>query len=305
MSSENCTARPFLKWAGGKRQLLSVIEAHLPSDLDTYDTYIEPFVGGGAVLFHFLSSRTFRRMIALDINPELILCYQTIQNEASSVIKVLEKMEKEFPSVENLEDRKKFYYAVRTNWNSIDTDVFKLPRKKKVERVAQTIFLNKTCFNGLFRVNSKGKYNVPIGSYKNPTICDEANILNVSKAIQNVEFYHCEYSQLMRHLGKKNFIYFDPPYRPLTTSSSFTSYSKSGFSDKNQEELANLCSKLDSLSVSFLLSNSDPKNADESDDFFDELYHSFYISRIKANRAINSKGSRRGKVTEILVQNYI
>ena len=305
MSTENGTARPFLKWAGGKRQLLTEIEVHLPQKLDSYDTYIEPFIGGGAVLFRFLSTRSFKRMIALDINPELILCYQMIQLDVDSVVKVLDKMKNEYPAFENREARKEYFYGIRSDWNSIDSNVFKLSKEKKIIRVAQTIFLNKTCFNGLFRVNSKGKFNVPIGSYKNPTICDEENLLNVSKAIQNVEFHNCEYSKIKQFLGEQTFVYFDPPYRPLSTSSSFTSYSKSGFNDENQQELAALCIDLNQLSVSFLLSNSDPKNTDANDNFFDDLYSQFNIYRVHANRAINSKGSGRGKITEILVQNYI
>ena len=305
MSSENSPAKPFLKWAGGKRQLLSKIEEHLPQDLDSHDTYIEPFIGGGAVLFHFLSSRSFERIIALDINPELILCYQMIQSDIVSIVKILKKMKREYPDFEDIEARKKYYYDIRSDWNSIETDILKLPKEEKLVRTAQTIFLNKTCFNGLFRVNSKGKFNVPIGSYKNPTICDEENLISVSKAIQKVEFYHSEYLGLVKLLGKNTFVYFDPPYRPLSTSSSFTSYSKSGFNDKNQKELAELCIELNQLSVSFLLSNSDPKNTDKNDNFFDELYSPFHICRIHANRAINSKGSGRGKITEILVQNYM
>jgi len=305
MSTENGTARPFLKWAGGKRQLLSEIETHLPQEFDSYDTYIEPFIGGGAVLFHFLSTRSFQRMIALDVNPELILCYQMIKSDVVLIIRALKKMKKEFPVFENIEERKEYFYGIRAEWNLVETNVLKLSKKKRILRVAQTIFLNKTCFNGLFRVNSKGKFNVPIGSYQNPTICDEENLLNVSKAIQNVEFHHSEYAKVKQYLGKQTFVYFDPPYRPLTTSSSFTAYSKSGFNDKNQQELAALCIELSQLSVSFLLSNSDPKNTDVNDNFFDDLYSQFNINRVYANRAINSKGSGRGKITEILVRNYI
>jgi len=304
MSTEDTAPRPFLKWAGGKRQLLSEIEERLPENLEDYDTYVEPFIGGGAVMFHLLHNHNFERVVALDINEELILCYKTLQSDVKEVITGLEKLRDCYPGHDEQEERKAFFYAVRSDWNASVGDVLSLKKSEQIERTAQTIFLNRTCFNGLFRVNSKGLFNVPIGSYKNPAILDEQNLLNVSKSIQNVEFHHAQYSHVLHFLGKKTFVYFDPPYRPLTTSSSFTAYSKSGFNDENQEQLAELCRQLDKNGVQFMLSNSDPKNADEEDQFFDDLYDGFRIDRVEANRAINSKGSGRGKITEILVQNY-
>ena len=304
MSTEDTAPRPFLKWAGGKRQLLSEIEARLPVEIETFDTYVEPFIGGGAVMFHLLHNHNFERVVALDINEELILCYKTLQSDVKKVIAELKKLRDRYPGHEEQEERKDFFYAVRSEWNASAGDVLALKKGERVKRTAQTIFLNRTCFNGLFRVNSKGLFNVPIGSYKNPAILDEQNLLNVSKSIQNVDFHHAQYSHVLHFLGKKTFVYFDPPYRPLTTSSSFTAYSKSGFNDENQEQLAELCRQLDKNGVQFMLSNSDPKNADEEDQFFDDLYDGFRIDRVEANRAINSKGSGRGKITEILVQNY-
>ena len=304
MSTETTAPRPFLKWAGGKRQLLSEIEERLPENLEDYDTYVEPFIGGGAVMFHILHNHNFEQVIALDINAELILCYKTLQSDVKKVIAELKKLRDRYPGHDQQEERKTFFYAVRSDWNASIGDVFLLKKTEQIKRTAQTIFLNRTCFNGLFRVNSKGHFNVPIGSYKNPLILDEENLLNVSKRIQNVQFHHAEYSHVLHFLGKKTFVYFDPPYRPLTTSSSFTAYSKSGFNDDNQEQLAKLCRQLDKNGVQFMLSNSDPKNADEKDLFFDDLYDGFRIGRVEANRAINSKGSGRGKITEILVQNY-
>jgi DNA adenine methylase len=304
MPTETPAPRPFLKWAGGKRQLLSEIQERLPVNLDVYDTYVEPFIGGGAVMFHLLHRHNFERVVALDINEELILCYKTLQSDVKKVIAELRTLRDLYPGYEKQEERKAFFYAVRSDWNASAGDVFSLKKSDQVKRTAQTIFLNRTCFNGLFRVNSKGLFNVPIGSYKNPSILDEKNLLNVSLSIQNVQFYHAQYSHVLHFLGKKTFVYFDPPYRPLTTSSSFTAYSKSGFNDENQEQLAELCRQLDKNSVRFMLSNSDPKNADEEDQFFDDLYSGFRIDRVEANRAINSKGSGRGKITEILVQNY-
>jgi len=304
MSNRESPPRPFLKWAGGKRQLLSEIEEKLPKDIEAYDTYVEPFIGGGAVMFHLLYHHSFQNIVALDINPELILCYKTLQSSVKEVIKELRLLRNNYPSHDKIDERKEYFYSIRGEWNRNKSKIFAQKKKERVKRVAQTIFLNRTCFNGLFRVNSKGEFNVPIGSYKNPKILDVDNLINVSQAIKDVRFHHAEYSEVLLHLGNKSFIYFDPPYRPLTNSASFTAYSKSGFNDDNQHQLAELCQQLHENGVQFLLSNSDPKNADKEDMFFDDLYADFTINRVEANRAINSKGSGRGKITELLVQNY-
>ena len=304
MSTNTTAPRPFLKWAGGKRQLLSEIEGRLPENLEDYDTYVEPFIGGGAVMFHLLHNHNFERVIALDINAELILCYKNLQTDVEKVIAELKKLQDHYPSHKEHEERKAFFYGVRDEWNASVGDVLSLNISNQIKRTAQTIFLNRTCFNGLFRVNSKGHFNVPIGGYKNPKILDEGNLRNVSKYIERVEFHHSDYKGAKDYLGKRTLVYFDPPYRPLTTSSSFTAYAKSGFNDENQVELAKFCRILHDLSVSFILSNSDPKNADANDDFFDMLYKEFKIDRVDANRAINSKSSGRGKISEILVRNY-
>jgi DNA adenine methylase len=305
MPTDIAAPHPFLKWAGGKRQLISEITSRLPKNIKEYDTYIEPFVGGGALMYHLLHNYNFENVVAIDINAELILCYKTLQTDVQKVIAELKMMRDRYPSFEDHEGRKLFYYAIRRDWNAIvGTDVFSLEKNEQIKRVAKTIFLNRTCFNGLFRVNSKGHFNVPIGSYRNPSILDKENLINVSNSIQKVQFHHAHYSNVLHFLGKKTFIYFDPPYRPLTTSSSFTAYSKSGFNDENQKHLAELCKQLNKNGVQFMLSNSDPKNTNDGDLFFDNLYDSFRIDRIEANRAINSNGNGRGKITEILVQNY-
>ena len=178
------------------------------------------------------------------------------------------------------------------------------PQNLVGRRVALTIFLNKTCYNGLFRVNSKGEFNTPFGKYKNPKICDEANLRRVSESLQNVELLCGDYSELNNKESTSEFIYFDPPYRPLTTSASFTAYNKSGFNDENQKELADFVENVSKKGTQILLSNSDPKVANPDDEFFDELYGGFHIKRILASRMINSKGDGRGKITEILVSNY-
>lgn len=297
-------ARPFLKWAGGKRQLLKQIESRFPKNLCEYDTYIEPFVGGGAVLFHVLSNYDFSNVIAYDINPELILVYRMVKRSAEDVIRCLRELDEKYPAADKGTERKRFYYDVRNDWNSNLSRFRTLKKREKIKRVSQTIFLNRTCFNGLFRVNSKGEFNVPIGSHTNPKILDEENIRKVSASIQHVKFYNWDYSRIRYKITGRTFVYFDPPYRPLPGSPSFTTYSKSGFNDENQRKLARICDELSSTGTQFLLSNSDPKNSDLTDTFFDLLYSKFVIERVEARRNINSVGKDRGTITELLVRNY-
>ena len=292
-------ARPFLKWAGGKRQLISEIEARLPSDIDECSSYVEPFIGGGAVLFHLLESRRFDEVHISDLNPELVLCYRTLQDDADEVIKHLSKMIESYPSEQ--EDRKKSYYAIRGDWNS---DVGKIPslsKTRKAKRTAQTLFLNKTCFNGLFRVNRKGEFNVPIGSYVNPSFPSSEDLLEVQKALQGITIHEAPFEECESWVSKDSFVYFDPPYRPLSDTANFVSYAKGDFNDQDQERLATLFRELDQK---VLLSNSDPKNTVPEDDFFDDLYSGFTIDRVEANRAINSNPDRRGAITELLIRNY-
>jgi DNA adenine methylase len=296
-------ARPFLKWAGGKTQLLSVlIESLPPRPKDGYN-YAEAFLGGGALFFELTNRGWIKTATLNDANPELILCYKTIRDSLAPVLVELRKIEDSFSK--NLELQSDFFYQAREEWNSeICESVDFYPKKDVVRRVALTIFLNKTCYNGLFRVNRKGEFNTPFGKYKNPTICDEANLRSVSESLQNVELLCGDYSDLNSEKVSFDFIYFDPPYRPLTTSASFTAYNKSGFNDENQNELANFVEIVAKKGTRVLLSNSDPKVANPDDEFFDELYEGFHIKRILASRMINSKGDARGKITEILVSNY-
>lgn len=296
-------ARPFLKWAGGKTQLLPVlIESLPPRPKDGYN-YAEAFLGGGALFFELTNRGWIKTATLNDANPELILCYRTIRDSIAVVLKELRNIENAFP--DNLELQSDFFYEARKEWNSeICEDVGSYPKKLVGRRVALTIFLNKTCYNGLFRVNSKGEFNTPFGKYKNPKICDEANLTRVSESLQNVELLCGDYSELNNKESTSEFIYFDPPYRPLTTSASFTAYNKSGFNDENQKELADFVENVSKKGTQILLSNSDPKVANPDDEFFDELYGGFHIKRILASRMINSKGDGRGKITEILVSNY-
>ena len=296
-------ARPFLKWAGGKTQLLPVlIESLPPRPKDGYN-YAEAFLGGGALFFELINRGWIKTATLNDANPELILCYRTIRDSIAVVLKELRNIENRFP--DNLELQSDFFYEARKEWNSkICENVESYPQKLVGRRVALTIFLNKTCYNGLFRVNSKGEFNTPFGKYKNPKICDEANLRSVSESLQNVELLCGDYSELNNKESTSEFMYFDPPYRPLTTSASFTAYNKSGFNDENQKELADFVENVSKKGTQILLSNSDPKVANPDDEFFDELYGGFHIKRILASRMINSKGDGRGKITEILVSNY-
>ena len=295
-------ARPFLKWAGGKRQLISEIEARLPSDIDECSSYVEPFIGGGAVLFHLLGSRRFDEVHISDLNPELVLCYRTLQEDADEVIKHLSKMIESYPSEQ--EDRKESYYAIRDNWNSDVGKISSLSKTRKAKRTAQTLFLNKTCFNGLFRVNRKGEFNVPIGSYVNPSFPSSEDLLEVQKALQGITIHEAPFEECESWVSKDSFVYFDPPYRPLSDTANFVSYAKGDFNDQDQERLATLFRELDQKGAKVLLSNSDPKNTVPEDDFFDDLYSGFTIDRVEANRAINSNPDRRGAITELLIRNY-
>ena len=206
-------AQPFLKWAGGKRQLMKEIETRLPKNLESYNTYVEPFIGGGAVLFHLLEKYDFENVHISDLNPELILCYEMLKLDAESIIKNLDKLIEAYP--EEIDDRKEVYYKIRTDWNEDVGNINSLSKSKKIKRVSQMIFLNRTCFNGLFRVNRKGEFNVPIGNYKKPSFPKAENLLEVQKALENVTIHLSSFENCEFWVDKSTFIYFDPPYRPL------------------------------------------------------------------------------------------
>jgi len=295
-------AQPFLKWAGGKRQLMKEIETRLPKNLESYNTYVEPFIGGGAVLFHLLEKYDFENVHISDLNPELILCYEMLKLDAKSVIRNLDKLIEAYP--EEIDDRKDVYYKIRTDWNEDVGNINSLSKSKKIKRVSQMLFLNRTCFNGLFRVNRKGEFNVPIGNYKKPSFPKAENLLAVQKALENVTIHLSSFENCEFWVDKSTFIYFDPPYRPLSDTSHFVSYSKGEFDDENQKQLAHTFRSLDKNNVKLLLSNSDPKNTVADDEFFDELYSGFNIQRVSANRAINSNPDKRGNITELLISNY-
>lgn len=290
--------KPFVKWVGGKGQLIEEIEKMLPSDGEKVLTkYAEPMVGGGALLFNVLSRYQFDELYISDINPELINAYIAIKQNVEALIKRLNEMQMTFlPLDEN--GRKYYYYNVRDKFNTV-----KLSDSTSAEKAAYFIFLNKTCFNGLYRVNRKGLFNVPIGSYKNPTICDADNLRNIHEALQNVTIVCGDYSQSQSFIDSETFVYLDPPYRPISETSAFTSYNSDAFDDNEQIRLAKFIDEINAAGAKIVLSNSDPKNVNEEDNFFDNLYKNYKINRVEASRAINSKGDKRGKINELLICN--
>ena len=298
--------KPILKWAGGKGQLLEQIAKHLPQELieGKIDCYIEPFVGGGAVFFWIAQNFNIRKFYLSDINQELILLYRTIQKDVNSLIEELKKIENEY-LILNEEKRKIYFFNKRNNYNDFKNQIdLKNFERSWFTRSAEIIFLNRTCFNGLFRVNKKGYFNVPFGNYKNPRICNTNNLILAAKLLQKATIQYSDFTQIQNLATPQTFVYFDPPYRPLTKTASFKSYSQFDFNDDEQKRLANFYQKLDHQGTKLMLSNSDPKNIDKNDNFFDELYSDFTIHRIQANRMINSKTSGRGAISELLITNY-
>lgn len=296
---DSANAHPFVKWAGGKGQLVDILLSNLPDGIGKSITkYAEPFVGGGALLFALLNEYDFKEVLICDNNAELINAFSAIKDSCDAVIENLSEISDEYFEL-SLEERDKYYYIKRDNFNEN-----RLTCENSVEKAAEFIFLNKTCFNGLYRVNKSGKFNVPAGKYKNPLICDEKNLSNVSVKLQNVILKTCDYRDIDYFVDKNTFVYFDPPYRPLTSTSLFTSYTENSFNDKDQMELAEFYKKLSCKDAKVMLSNSDPHNVNYDDDFFDEMYKDFSINRITASRMINSKSAKRGEVTELLIKNY-
>lgn len=266
---------PIVKWAGGKRQLLADLRKNMPK---AYNRYFEPFIGGGALFFDIQPENAY----ISDINPELINLYQVIKGNVDDLIDDLGQHE-------NTEE---YFYELR----NIDRNG-KYKKWSDVKKASRFIYLNRTCFNGLYRVNSKGEFNVPFGRYSNPRIVDENNLKNCSKLLQNTEIRYADFSDLLNYVQKGDFVYFDPPYMPLNETSSFTSYTKDGFGKDVQVKLKELCDELDNLGVYFMLSNSDIP-------FINKLYKGYEIKKVYASRAINSVASKRGKISEVLVRNY-
>lgn len=310
----NNLPKPFLKWAGGKTQLLDQIMKRLPQDIkDTkvnedkgvIDSYFEPFIGGGAVFFCLTNHYDINHVFLGDTNKDLILTYNIIKYKPHDLIDKLEKLSYEYKYGRSSdEERKEMFDNKKREFNELHNIGTYGLSDLHITVASLMIFLNKTCFNGLYRVNKNNEFNVPFANPKNPLICDKNNILEVSKKLKGVELFIGDYSKSITGMNKKSLVYFDPPYRPINGKKSFEGYSKSDFNDTHQKQLANFCRKIDKKGVRFILSNSDPHNYDKFDNFFDDLYGGFNIDRIEAKRFINSKGNKRGPITELLVSNY-
>lgn len=267
----------FVKWAGGKKQLIEQFKPLFPSKIKRY---IEPFVGGGAILFYILKNYNPKEVVILDINGELINAYEVIRDDVENLIKELKKLKK----LHN----KETYYKIRAE----DPKLL-----SKLTRASRFIYLNKTCFNGLYRVNSKDVFNVPIGSYKNPLICPEEDLKEISKLLKNVTIVKGSFEECLKYAKKDTFVYFDPPYYPLKKGKSFTTYTKGNFLDKEQKQLKEVFNKLDKKGCKVMLSNSDVK-------FIKDLYKDYNINFVDATRMINCDGKGRGKIKELVIRNY-
>lgn len=300
-------AKPFLKWAGGKSQLLPALRNHYPKQLieGRIARYIEPFLGGGAVFFDVLQSYRVDEAHLFDVNEELILCYRVVQREPERLAAVLEERRRRFQECEE-PLRVDYFYAVRFRFNERRASIdFENYSEKWIEHAADLIFLNKTCFNGLYRVNTSGMFNVPFGGYRNPIIFSEEN-LRLASSLLHRAVLHCGESAGSREMvTDDSFVYFDPPYRPISASSSFTSYARYGFDDAQQVQLSKYFARLDKhTGAQLMLSNSDPKNVSPHDNFFENAYAPFHIHRVAASRMINSVGHGRGKISELIITNY-
>lgn len=292
----NNMAKPFVKWVGGKSQLLPEISKKYPLHIEKY---CEPFVGGGAVLFDVLQEYHPQEVLINDINKELINTYLQVKNNCENLINNLHDLQEIYLNLSQ-ENRKKIFYEKRNLYNNLKVNG---NEEENLEKAVLFIFLNKTCFNGLYRVNSKGLFNVPFNNAKNPLICDENNLRECSELLQNVQMKIGDYKECESFIDERTFVYIDPPYRPISKTSAFTSYSENQFMDKEQTELADFIEHISNKKAFIIASNSDPKNADVNDNFFDDLYSNFKIERVSASRMINSKSEKRGNINELLITN--
>lgn len=293
-------AKPFIKWVGGKTQLIEQLEALLPADFGRGRniTYIEPFVGGGAMLFYMLQKYTnIKHAVINDINSDLTTCYKVVRDSPHPLIESLMEIQSKYYSFSSEEYKKEFFLECRERFNTKKLEI--------IENTSLFFFLNRTCFNGLYRVNKSGKFNVPFGRYTTPTICDANTILADSKVLQRVEILAGDFEETFAKVKGETFFYLDPPYRPLNNTSNFKDYSKEAFNDDAQVRLKRFCDRLHNSGVKFLLSNSDCLSVDGTDRFFDDLFDKYSINRVWASRNINSNAAKRGKLTEIVVGNFI
>lgn len=293
--------KPFIKWAGGKTQLLPKIRTKYPTELGkTITKYCEPFIGGGAVLFDIISNYDLEEILINDINQELTNTYSQIKSNLTHLVDELSKMQDLFWAMD-ADARKIYYYEKRERFNYLKVNS---DEEINFEKAALFIFLNKTCFNGLFRVNKKGLFNVPMGAYKMPVICDINNLTEINVALRNVTIKTGDYKDCLDFIDDKTFVYIDPPYRPISQTASFTSYAETNFDDNEQIALGTFMDLSSKRGAIVVISNSDPKNNDKDDNFFDDLYENYDIERVSAKRMINCNPSSRGDITELLISNY-
>lgn len=292
--------KPFVKWAGGKGQLLPVIASYYPFERSGIRKYVEPFVGGGAVLFDILNKHDLDEVYISDINADLITAYCVVRDSVEDLIEMLLAIQQEFLPMPT-EERKACYLEKRERFNFLKISNADWAA---IEKAALMIFLNKTCFNGLYRVNKKGLFNVPMGIYKSPTICDEKNLRNISEKLKVVTIHCGDYQDSLDFIDEKTFVYIDPPYRPISVTANFTSYTDVTFDDDAQIALAQFAGQLDRRGAQFVISNSDPTNHNDYDRFFDDMYSSYTIRRVEATRMINCDSKSRGKIRELIISNF-
>lgn len=276
--SKNKLVSPVVKWVGGKRQLLNEITPLLPKRITSY---CEPFLGGGAVLFSIQPSKA----IVNDLNTDLITVYEVIRDDVEALIDSLKKHD-------NTSD---YFYSIR----DLDRNKIKYQALSKIERASRLIYLNKTCFNGLFRVNSSGEFNSPFGHYKNPNIVNEPVLRAVNKYFNanSITFLSEDFEETLKRVGNGGFVYLDPPYDPVSDTANFTGYNKGGFDRGEQVRLKHCCDDLTQRGIKFMLSNS-------ATEFIKDLYNEYRITTVKATRAINSDANKRGAIEEVLIRNY-
>ena len=287
-------SKPFVKWAGGKRQLLPELDKRLKAAFDGggIDTYVEPFVGGGAVYFHVMANygNAIKRAVINDINADLMTAFTAVRSNPDGLIRALSGLQDKYLNMD-MEGKKAMYLETRERFNRKDDDL--------TDTAAMFMFLNKTCFNGLYRVNKQGKFNAPFSYSENPNICDTYTLTRASETLQDTVILRTDYKETAESASPNTIFYLDPPYRPISDTSAFTSYTPEGFDDEEQLELMDFCHRIHDKGAKFILSNSDA-----GDGYFDELYKDFKIERVQARRSINSKGEKRGKINELIITNF-
>ena len=302
----NKNAKPFIKWVGGKKQLLphltKIIDSIYPNTL--IDQYIEPFIGGGALFFWLINNKNIKTAIVSDANEDLILTYKVVQQNLDKLIINLNILQQQY-MLSNDTEREILYYEIRQKFNlqKLLINYDKPDENLYINRASQFIFLNKTCFNGLYRQNSKGLFNVPFGKYKKPNICDSENLINCSLALKDVIILCGDFTLTEKFITKNCLVYLDPPYKPISETSSFTKYYKNDFGDNDQIRLADFYKRINMLNAKVILSNSDPKSKNSNNTFFDDLYSSFNIARVDVSRNVSASGVSRTKVKELIIQN--